>query len=118
MFVVLIGLADALYLTSQHYAGIIPPCYVTTGCETVLTSAWNKIVGIPCLSSWCNLLCSHLHTCNLFSHCKKEKALTVAAWATFIGLLDHFGLSVFNSLLSKASVFTVWYQPLLQAYFL
>lgn len=95
VFVALIGLADALYLTSQHYVGIIPPCYVTTGCETVLTSAWNKIAGIPVSllgAIYYALICT---LATYFLIVKKEKALTVAAWATFIGL---FGSLWFVSL--------------------
>lgn len=118
VFVALIGLADALYLTSQHYAGIIPPCYVTTGCETVLTSAWNKIAGIPVSllgAIYYALICT---LATYFLIVKKKRRLLLLLGLPLLDFLDHFGLSVFNSLLSKASVFTVWYQPLLQAYFL
>lgn len=41
------GFLDATYLTAQHYLGTIPPCVITTGCETVLTSEHNAIFGIP-----------------------------------------------------------------------
>lgn len=45
--VALIGLADAIYLTIQHYTGEKVPCSVTGGCEAVLTSAYAEIAGIP-----------------------------------------------------------------------
>lgn len=45
--VALIGLADALYLTVNHYTGEKVPCSVTGGCEKVLSSAWSEIGGIP-----------------------------------------------------------------------
>jgi uncharacterized membrane protein len=44
--VALIGFADATFLTVEHYRGVIPPC-TTTGCDTVLTSAYSSILGVP-----------------------------------------------------------------------
>lgn len=41
-----IGFFDATYLTIEHYRNVIPPC-TTDGCETVLSSPYSKIVGIP-----------------------------------------------------------------------
>ena len=43
----LAGLADALYLTVEHFAGRSVPCSVTGGCEEVLTSSYAVIAGIP-----------------------------------------------------------------------
>ena len=47
LVVALLGLADASYLTLEHYQGVIPPCTVVSGCETVLTSAYSVVAGIP-----------------------------------------------------------------------
>lgn len=44
--VALIGFADAAFLTVEHYRGVIPPC-TTAGCDTVLTSAYSSVAGIP-----------------------------------------------------------------------
>ncbi|MBI4032388.1 vitamin K epoxide reductase family protein [Candidatus Berkelbacteria bacterium] len=44
--VALLGFADATYLTLEHYLGQIPPC-TTSGCETVLTSQYAAIAGVP-----------------------------------------------------------------------
>ena len=44
--VALVGLADAVYLTINHYTGEKVPCSVTGGCEAVLSSAWSEI-AIP-----------------------------------------------------------------------
>ena len=43
----LIGFADAVFLTTQHYLGKIPPCTIVSGCETVLTSPYAVIAGVP-----------------------------------------------------------------------
>lgn len=42
-----LGFLDATYLTILHYKDAIPPCTVTNGCETVLTSSFSTIYGIP-----------------------------------------------------------------------
>ncbi|MDE2038251.1 MAG: vitamin K epoxide reductase family protein [Patescibacteria group bacterium] len=44
--VALIGLLDASYLTIEHYRDVIPPCAVGS-CETVLTSAYSTVFGVP-----------------------------------------------------------------------
>ncbi len=40
------GFADALYLTVSHYRQAIPPCSIGS-CETVLTSRFATVAGIP-----------------------------------------------------------------------
>jgi uncharacterized membrane protein len=45
--VALIGLSDAVYLTVHHLTAELVPCSVTGGCETVLTSEYAEIAGIP-----------------------------------------------------------------------
>ncbi len=42
-----IGFADATYLTLVHYIGGIPPCFVLSGCEQVLTSTYASLLGFP-----------------------------------------------------------------------
>lgn len=43
----LVGLADSVYLTVHHYTGEKVPCSVTGGCETVLSSQYAEMFGIP-----------------------------------------------------------------------
>lgn len=43
----LVGFFDSAYLTILHYRQIIPPCTIVKGCETVLTSQFSTILGIP-----------------------------------------------------------------------
>ena len=47
LIVAILGFADASYLTFEHYMGVIPPCSVTEGCATVLTSGYSVIFGVP-----------------------------------------------------------------------
>lgn len=42
----LLGFVDAAYLTVSHYLHRIPPCTIG-GCETVLTSRFSTVAGIP-----------------------------------------------------------------------
>ncbi len=43
----LIGFIDAAYLTAKHYLGAPPPCGRFGGCETVTTSEYATIAGVP-----------------------------------------------------------------------
>jgi uncharacterized membrane protein len=45
--VALVGLADSIYLTVHHYTAEPVPCSIIEGCETVLTSEYAQIGGIP-----------------------------------------------------------------------
>lgn len=42
-----LGFLDSFYLTILHYKNAIPPCSVTNGCETVLTSKYAMAGPIP-----------------------------------------------------------------------
>lgn len=41
------GIADAVYLTVHHYTARPVPCSIVSGCETVLTSQYAVIAGVP-----------------------------------------------------------------------
>lgn len=41
------GALIASFLTWQHFAGEIPPCGPVLGCETVLTSPYAAVAGVP-----------------------------------------------------------------------
>ncbi len=43
----IIGFFDATYLATNHFLNITPPCIATSGCDTVTTSEYSKILGIP-----------------------------------------------------------------------
>lgn len=47
LVVAALGFADAAYLTIEHYKGVIPPCSIVSGCETVLTSSYSIVLGVP-----------------------------------------------------------------------
>lgn len=41
------GFFNAFYLTILHYKNTIPPCDLAKGCESVLTSQFATILGVP-----------------------------------------------------------------------
>jgi uncharacterized membrane protein len=41
------GFVVSTYLTIVHYRGYVSPCYVVQGCETVQTSKYSVILGVP-----------------------------------------------------------------------
>lgn len=43
----LVGFSDATYLTIKHYTGGTIPCTILDGCDTVTTSAYSELAGIP-----------------------------------------------------------------------
>jgi uncharacterized membrane protein len=43
----LAGVGIAGYLTYVHYAGLHPVCFVSHGCETVQTSSYASLFGVP-----------------------------------------------------------------------
>ena len=45
--IALAGLADAAYLTIHHLTAQPVPCSIIEGCETVLTSPYAEIAGVP-----------------------------------------------------------------------
>ncbi|MCI0339139.1 MAG: vitamin K epoxide reductase family protein [Acidobacteria bacterium] len=47
MFISLIGLGDAIYLTVHHITGRSVKCTVASGCSAVLGSAYATIADIP-----------------------------------------------------------------------
>lgn len=42
----LVGVTDTVFVTINHYKGVIPPCTLLNGCETVLTSKYSEVLGV------------------------------------------------------------------------
>lgn len=47
LILAILGFFDSSYLTILHYKNVTPPCETAKGCETVLTSQFSTIAGIP-----------------------------------------------------------------------
>jgi len=79
-----LGFLDATYLTAQHYFGAIPPCFVTTGCETVLTSEHSVIFGVP-TALWGTMYYLLLFLLAVLALDLKLDIIRIAAYLTPIG---------------------------------
>jgi uncharacterized membrane protein len=92
----MVGAGVASYLTYVHYAGLTPACGISHGCETVQTSQYASLAGIPVallgLVTYVVLLCTSLS--------RGERAL-----------LTGFGLSVvafaFSTYLTYRELFSI-----------
>ena len=91
-----IGIAVAGYLTYVHYAGLQPVCGISHGCETVQTSRYAYLAGIPVA-----LLGLLAYVAILVCACRRGEG----------ALLTGFGLSlvafVFSAYLTYREVFTI-----------
>lgn len=47
LIVAFLGFIDASFLTAEHYLKMVPPCFIVQGCDTVTTSSYSKIAGVP-----------------------------------------------------------------------
>ena len=84
------GLADSIYLTVKHFTAGVVPCSIIDGCETVLTSSYAEMFGIP------------------------TAAFGIVAYllAFLLAILTAFGKTqmwtAFGVLVSVMTIFTLW----------
>lgn len=86
LIVAIIGFADATYLTVEHFRNVIPPC-TTGGCETVLTSQYSSVAGIPVslFGAVFYLIIAILMI--IFLDTKKELAIRLSSLLSILGAL-------------------------------
>ena len=82
-----LGFLDAMYLTTSHYIGVIPPCYVVGGCEQVTTSSYSLILGIPVALMGTLYYISVLAATLLYVDRKYPLAMRALQALTILGLL-------------------------------
>lgn len=88
--VALIGLADATYLSVQHFKGVGVQCLEGFGCEQVLTSKFAEIGGIPLA---------------LFGAAAYFAVFSLATLAAFG---NNRAWQIFGAAVALMAVFTVW----------
>jgi len=81
-----IGFADATFLTIEHYSNSIPPC-TTDGCETVLTSSYSSIAGIPVALFGAMYYLTMLILLMIYLDAKIEKVLRIALFFSIFGFI-------------------------------
>ncbi len=67
-----LGFLVATYLTILHYKNALPPCAIAKGCETVLTSKFATVFGIPIALLGSLFYTSVIAVCILFYHNSKK----------------------------------------------
>lgn len=82
----LVGFSDAVYLTVQHFLNKIPPCTIG-GCETVLTSKYAQIFGIPVSLMGTLYYLAIIVLIIIFLDTKKEIFLRIPVLLSFLGLI-------------------------------
>jgi len=97
-----IGFADAAYLTAKHYAGSIPPCSLTNGCEAVLTSAYATVGNIPIALAGSIYYLALFVAGVIYLDTKNARVLKAAAYITFIGFIASAILVGLQTLVIKA----------------
>lgn len=102
LFFSVVGFLNATYLSVEHFMGNIPPCVVTSGCSTVLTSEWSIVLGIPIalLGALFYLLLMVLTI--VFLKTKKSAYLLTASFITFLGITASICLMILQIFVIKS----------------
>ena len=96
-----IGFADATFLSFEHYRNTIPPC-LTSGCESVLTSVYSEIFGIPVALGGALFYLGFLIGLFLYFDFKKEWILRSTLAFTSVGFLVSVWFVYVQAFLLKA----------------
>lgn len=83
----LVGFSDSAYLTAQHVRGVVPPCGVLNNCETVLTSAYATLGGIPVAAFGAFYYGLLIVLLIAFFDTGDRRILHVMSWIVTVGLL-------------------------------
>jgi uncharacterized membrane protein len=88
------GAAIAGYLTYVHYAGLRPLCLAGGGCETVQSSRWAELSGIPVavlgLGGYLGILAALLAPGELARSAAALLALTGAGFSAYLTYRELF----------------------------
>ena len=87
LVVSLIGFIDAVYLTANHYFGVVAPCFVVQGCEQVTTSSYSQILGIPVALFGAIYYLVVLTIALRYAEKKQFKMLQIFHYITVVGLV-------------------------------
>ncbi len=98
--IALFGFADASYLTITHINNVTLPCYIVEGCDTVTTSKYSEIFGIPVSLLGALYYLSIIVLTTLFLDKKYIGAIYIASLLTPLGLVasSYFMIVMFGIL--------------------
>lgn len=101
LVIALIGFADATYLTVEHYSNKIPPCTIGS-CETVLTSDYATVAGIPVALVGSIFYLFILVLSIVYLDIKKELLLRIIFLTTTLGFLVSIYFFILQALVINA----------------
>jgi uncharacterized membrane protein len=84
--VAVLGFMDATYLTIEHYSNVIPPCSIGS-CETVLSSSWATVGGVPVALAGAVYYLFILVLLMVYRDGKNEKVLRATLVFTVLGMI-------------------------------
>ncbi len=82
-----LGFLDAAYLTVEHYLNSVPPCAIG-GCETVLTSVYATVGGVPVALLGALYYLAILVLLKIYVDTNKEIYARIALILTIAGMLS------------------------------
>jgi uncharacterized membrane protein len=85
--VALVGFSDSVFLFSKTLSGGPIPCFITTGCDTVSTSSYSKILGIPVSGMGVAFYLAMGFRVLLYWDIKKDILLKIFSGAAIIGFI-------------------------------
>lgn len=83
----LIGFADSTYLTAQHIRGVLPPCGLSSTCDTVLTSSYASIGPLPVAGAGMLYYGTMLVLLIAYFDTYRRQILHWASWLSSAGML-------------------------------
>jgi uncharacterized membrane protein len=101
LLLALIGFGDATYLVIEHFLNKIPPCSIG-GCETVLSSSYSKVFGIPISLFGAIYYFAIITMIFAYFDTKKEILLRIPLFVSAIGLLCSIWLISIMAFVIKA----------------
>lgn len=97
-----LGFIDASYLTILHYENAIPPCSIAQGCETVLTSQFANLAGIPISLIGSAFYLAAIILSLIFIETKRQFILKLIFAVIFLGAIFSLGLILVQIFILKA----------------
>jgi uncharacterized membrane protein len=97
-----LGFLDTSFLTIEHFRGEVPPCTITHGCQSVTTSVYSKIFGVPVALLGLLYYTSILLGVILYFDTRDEKILKILARYTVLGFLFSLWFTFLQAFIIRA----------------
>ena len=88
----LAGFLDSAYLAASHYLNFDPGCTLFNGCETVLTSTYSKIHGVPISLPGAIYYLVISLSCIFIWESTSSKPVIILKWLPILGLAATIAL--------------------------